>query len=137
MNLQTFRYAACGSFNMALGLILYYVLFKFILGEKNLDLGFYELKAHSAALFISFVFNFLFGFLLMKFIVFSESNIRGRVQLFRYFLVCLFNLILNYLLLRLLVEGLHIYPTIAQTLTVGVVVVISYLAQRHFSFKTN
>lgn len=137
MNLQTFRYAVCGGSNMAFGYLVYYVTFKFILQENNLHLGFYEFKAHSASLFISFCLSFPVGFLLLKFVVFNDSAIKARVQLFRYLMVCLFNLLLNYIMLKVLVERLHVYPTIAQIFTVGFVVVFSYLAQRHFSFKAS
>ncbi|TXJ22985.1 MAG: GtrA family protein [Chitinophagaceae bacterium] len=135
MNLQTFRYAVCGGVNMLLGFLLYLVSFKYILKEKTFHFGFYALKAHVAALFFSFVFNVFFGFLLMKFVVFSDSDIPVRKQFFRYFTVCLFNLALNYILLKILVEVFHIYPVIAQVFTVIVVVVTSYIAQRNFSFK--
>lgn len=137
MNLQTFRYAVSGGSNAVLGFLVYYVSYKFILQEKDLHFGFYAFKAHVAALFFSFCISFPIGFFMAKYVVFSDSNIKGRVQLFRYFMVCLFNLALNYILLKILVEIFHIYPTIAQILTIGVVVLISYLAQRHFSFKAS
>lgn len=135
MNLQTFRYAACGGMNMLLGFLLYFITFKYILHEQTLHFGFYAFKAHVAALFVSFCFNVCFGFLLMKYVVFSDSELPVGKQFFRYFMVCLFNLALNYIVLKILVEVFHIYPVIAQTFTVLVVVVISYIAQRNFSFK--
>jgi putative flippase GtrA len=80
MTLQTFRYAAAGARNTLLGFILYFISFKYILHEKQLDLGFYAFKPHVAALFISFCITFLVGFFMAKYVVFSDSNIRGRVQ---------------------------------------------------------
>lgn len=136
MNLQTFRYAAAGGSNMVLGFILYSVFYQFVLAGRELDLGFYALKSHSAALFMSFVINFPIGFFLAKYVVFSDSRIRGWVQLFRYLMICLFNLALNYILLKILVEIFHIHPIISQIMTSSVVIIVSYLAQRHFSFKT-
>jgi putative flippase GtrA len=135
MDLQTFRYAACGGGNTLLGLVLYFVSFKYILHEENLDLGFYAFKPHIAALFISFLVNFCVGFFLMKFVVFSESNLKGRIQLFRYFffyMVCLF---LNYVLLKLFVEYFHIYAIVAQVITTTIVIVFSYLVQKYFTFR--
>ena len=73
----------------------------------------------------------------MKYVVFTESNIKSRVQLFRYFMIFAFNLVLNYLLLKICVENLYIYPPLAQTMTTAVVVVFSYFATRHFSFKVS
>ena len=72
-----------------------------------------------------------------KYVVFSDSAMRGRIQLFRYFMICLFNLVLNYILLKILVERAHVYPVFAQVLTTSIVILFSYLAQRHFSFKAS
>lgn len=137
MTLQTFRYAAAGAGNTLLGFVLYFISFKYILLEKQLDLGFYAFKPHVAALFISFCITFLVGFFMAKYVVFSDSNMRGRVQLFRYFMICLFNLVLNYILLKILVERAHVYPVFAQVITTSIVILFSYMAQRHFSFKAN
>jgi putative flippase GtrA len=137
LTLQTFRYAACGGTNTILGLGMYYVAFEYILHEQNLDLGFFAFKAHIAALFISFCISFPFGFFLMKYVVFSDSYMRGKVQLFRYFMIYLFNLALNYLLLKVLVESMHIYAVAAQVITTVIIIVFSYLAQRHFTFRTS
>lgn len=135
MPLQTFRYAACGGGNTLLGLVIYSLAYKYWLKEQDLDLGFYAFKSHIAALIVSFSVNFPLGFILMKYIVFNESNIKGRIQLFRYFIFFIFCLFLNYVLLKLLVEVMHWYPIIAQIITTVIVVCVSYLAQKHFTFK--
>ncbi len=135
MNLQTFRYAASGGGNVLLGFLIYFISFKYIFGEQQFDFGFYAFKGHIAALFLSFCITFPVGFFMSKYVVFSDSNMKGRIQLFRYFMVCMFNLMLNYLLLKVFVERLRIYPVAAQVLTICIVVVFSYLAQRNFSFK--
>ncbi len=135
MGLQTFRYAASGSMNTVLGLTVFYTSFKFAFRAVPVDLGFYVLEAHSAALLVSCTVSFLFGFFLMKYVVFSDSKMKGRVQLFRYLLLYIFNLGINYLLLRLFVESLHIYPTIAQVITTCIIVLFSYIAQRNFTFR--
>lgn len=135
MSLQTFRYAASGSANTMLGFIIFYIGFKFIFKEKPVDLGFYVFEAHSASLLLAFCFSFPVGFFLMKYVVFSDSNMRGKVQLLRYFMLYLFNLGLNYILLRLFVEGLRIYPTFAQIITTFIIIFFSYIAQRNFTFK--
>jgi putative flippase GtrA len=135
MPLQTFRYAVCGGTNALLGLVLYFIFFKYILKEQDLDLGFYAFKSHQAALFLSFCINFPFGFFLMKYVVFSNSNVKGKIQLVRYFSLYVFTLILNYLLLKVFVENFHIYPVTAQVITAAIVITISYLTQRHFTFR--
>src|SRR5437762_5705406 len=135
MDLRTFRYAACGGANTLLGLTLYFISFKYILHEENLNLGFYAFKPHIAALFISFVVNFCVGFFLMKFVVFSESNIRGTIQLFRYFLFYIVCLILNYIFLKLVVEYFNIYAFVAQLIITSIVIVFSYLVQKYYSCR--
>ena len=132
---QTFRYAVCGGTNTVLGLLVYSICYKYILKKQNLELGFIAFKPHNAALFISFCINFIVGFLLMKFIVFVSSNLRGRIQLARYFAAFIFNLFLNYLLLKLFVEILHMDAVLSQVITTCIIVTFSYLSQKHFSFR--
>ena len=135
MPLQTFRYAACGGFNTLLGLAVYYISYKFILKEQELHFGFYAFKSHVAALFLACCVSFPVGFFLAKYVVFSDSNMKGRVQLFRYFMVYLFNLALNYILLKIFVENFKLYAPFAQVITTVMIVLFSYLAQRHFTFR--
>jgi putative flippase GtrA len=49
----------------------------------------------------------------------------------------MFNLALNFILLKILVERAHIYAVLAQFLTTSIVILFSYLAQRHFSFRAD
>jgi putative flippase GtrA len=132
---QTFRYAVCGGTNMLLDIFLFYVSFNFILNKKILDLGFIALKPYNAALVMSFCITFPLGFLLNKYIVFNTSYLRGHVQLFRYMLIVALNLLLNYLILNLLIQYLHFFPTIAKIFATVIIVTFSFLSQKHFTFK--
>ncbi len=133
---QTFRYAACGGANTVLGLALFKILLVYVFKFENVELGFYTLKPHNAALFISFGVNFLVGFILMKYVVFVDSNLKGRIQLFRYFLSFVINLVLNYFILKVFVEVFGWWPFLSQCLTTCIIITISYLSQKHFSFRT-
>ncbi len=137
MPLQTFRYAACGGGNAVFGLITYFIGYQYIFDGTVFDLGFYAFKPHTAAVLLSSFITFLVGFILNRYIVFVESNLRGRIQLFRYFLSFTFNLLVNIALLKLLVEVLHVHPLISQMITILIVIAISYLTQRHFTFRVN
>jgi putative flippase GtrA len=75
------------------------------------------------------------GFLLNKYVVFIGSQLRGRIQLFRYFLSFSFNLVVNYMMLKLLVEIWGLDPLPAQCITITIIIAISYLTQKHFSFR--
>lgn len=135
MNLQTFRYAASGGGNVVLGFLIYTVSFKYLFRESDFHFDFYALKGHTAALFLSFCVTFPIGFFMSKYVVFSDSKMKGRIQLFRYFMICMFNLALNYLLLKILIEKFRLDEILAQVITIVIVVVFSYLAQRNFSFR--
>jgi len=136
MPIQTFRYAACGGFNTLLGLLVYFISYRYIFDKRVFDFGFYAFKPHVAALFLSFIISFTVGFLLNKYIVFTTSNLRGHIQLFRYGLSFVLNLFINYLLLKLFVEILIWKVMPSQILTTAIIVTFSYLSQKHFSFST-
>lgn len=137
MPLQTFRYAVCGGSNMLLDIMLFYISFNFILKKQILDLGFVSLKPYNAALMMAFCISFPVGFLLNKYIVFNQSYLRSHVQLFRYVLIVAINIILNYVILNVLVQYMNFYPTIAKIIATVLIVIFSYLSQKHFTFKAS
>ncbi len=132
---KTFRYAACGGANTVLGLGVFYVFLKLVFKEQVVDMRFYVFESYTVALSISFCVNFIVGFILMKYVVFVDSNLKGRIQLVRYFLSFAFNLALNYMLLKLFVEVFNWDALLSQLLTTCIVITVSYLSQKHFSFK--
>ena len=135
MPLQTFRYAACGGANVVLDVTLFYISLHYILHQQVLDLGFIAFEPYVAAFLIAFCVTFPIGFLLSKYVVWTESTLSGRIQLFRYFLLVLTNFFLNYVLLKFFVEYCGFYPTMAKILTIVIVVTYSYISQKHFTFK--
>ncbi len=135
MPLQTYRYAAFGGINTLLGLAVWYTCFHFVFNKMVVDLGFYTFEPYTLALVISSLFSFSFGFIVNKFIVFTDSNLKGRIQLFRYFLSFIFNILLNYFMLVLLVKKMRWDPFLSQVLTTTLVVTASFISQKYFSFK--
>lgn len=135
--LQTFRYAVCGGSNMLLDIALFYISFNFILHKQILNLGFVSIKPYNAALGMAFCITFPLGFLLNKYIVFNLSYLRSHIQLFRYILIVAVNLLLNYLILNLLIQYLHFFPTIAKIFATAIIVIFSYLSQKNFTFKAS
>jgi putative flippase GtrA len=135
MPIQTFRYLACGGGNTLLDILLYFISYNYILEKRVVDLGFTAISPHIAAFLIAFCISFPLGFWLMRSIVFTESTLRGRVQLFRYFLLVAVCILLNYAFLKLFVEQWGIYPTPSKMLTTVIVVSFSYLTQKHFTFR--
>ena len=136
MPLQTFRYAACGAANTVLDIGLFAINYNFILHKQVLNLGFMAFEPYTAAFIMSFCISFPVGFFLMRHIVFTQSTLHGRVQLFRYFLLVTACIFLNYVFIKLFVEKFHFYPTVAKMATTVIVIAFSYLTQKHFTFKT-
>lgn len=135
MDLQTYRYGVCGSGNTLLDILVYFISYNYVLDKQPVLLGWLTISPHIAAFIIAFMVSFPIGFFLMRMIVFTESTVRGRVQLVRYFSVLLLNVFLNYVFIKLMVEYLHVYPTVAKVIITCVIVLISYLLQRKFTFK--
>jgi len=132
---QTYRYAVCGGTNTFLSIIVFNIFLKLVFKEQNVNLPFVVLKAYNAALFISFCISFIVGFVLLKYLVFVESNLKGRIQLFRYLMSYLLNLGIMYVLMKVFVEFFHIDPKNAQLINTVIVVAISYASQKYFTFK--
>lgn len=133
---ETFRYATTGGFNTALDIFLYFCFYNFILKKEIFELGFVAISPHIAAFLMVFPITFSTGFLFAKFITFTGSPIKGRIQLFRYGLTVAGAIFLNYILLKIFVEHLFIWPTISKIITTIFVVTYSYFMQRFFTFKT-
>jgi putative flippase GtrA len=135
MPLQTFRYAACGGGNTLLNILIYFVSYNFILDKQIIHLPIVAISPHIAAFIIAFFITFPIGYYLNMFVVFEGSYLRKRIQLFRYFLVVLICIFLNYLFLKLFVENFGWYPTPSMIVTTFIVIIFSYFSQRNFSFK--
>jgi putative flippase GtrA len=132
---QTFRYLACGGSNTVLDVLIYFISYNFILGKDPVHIGSIEIASHIAAFLISFSVSFPVGFALSKYVVFTQSNLKGRIQLFRYAVLVSMCILLNYFFLKLFVEWCGFYPTPSKVLTTGIVAIFSYISQRNFTFK--
>jgi putative flippase GtrA len=132
----TYRYAACGGFNTLFDIFLFFIAYHYVLDEQNFQVGLFTVSPHIASFLLAFLLSFPAGFLLMRFVVFQQSQLKGRIQFFRYLIIVVCSLLMNYFFLKLFVEYLHFYPTVAKIITTFFVVAFSYFAQRNFSFKT-
>ena len=137
MPLQSFRYAACGGANVVLDITLFFIFYNFVFHKQIVHLGFIDFQPHIASFLLSFTITFPIGFLLSKYIVWSSSTLKGHVQLFRYFLIVMMNLLMNYFFIKVLVEYLFFYPTIAKMVTTVIVVTFSYISQKNYTFKVD
>ncbi|WMJ73866.1 GtrA family protein [Cytophagaceae bacterium ABcell3] len=135
MDIQTYRYGVCGASNTALDIFLYFVSYNFILNKQIVSLAGFSISPHIAAFLMAFSITAPAGFLLMRIVVFPESTIKGWVQLSRYFSVVALNLFLNYVLLKLFVDVMNFYPTPAKILNTALIVAITFILQKYFTFR--
>ena len=134
--IQIFRYAATGGANTVLDLLLYFVFYRYVLDIQIVDLGFIAISPHIAAFLMVFPITFITGFLLAKYVTFTGSELKGKIQLFRYGVTVAGAIILNYIFLKLFVEYAGFFATLSKGLTTIIVIIYSYLLQSYFSFKT-
>lgn len=137
MDIQFFRYGVVGVSNLFFDWVLYFVIYNFVLHKQMLELGFVTLSSHVAGLAIKFPIVLLSGFLLQKFVTFSSSDLRGRVQLFRYLVVFFVNVVLNYIGLKFFVDLLGFYPTPSNMIVSSLTILVSYFSQKHYTFKAS
>lgn len=139
LSIDTFRYMASGGTTAATGIVVFYVVYNWIFKQQDIHLNISFLPklitAPTATLLIETLVTFVVGFTLNKYLVFTKSNLKGRVQLFRYASVVATNFLLNLALIKIMVEGFGFYATPAKILTTAILIVFSYFSQKHFSFK--
>lgn len=133
---EIFRYAATGGANTLLDIILYFIVYQFVLQGQIVDLGFVAISGHIAAFLFVFPITFSTGFFLAKYVTFTASVLKGRIQLFRYLLSVGGSILLNYVFLKLFVEYIGWYAPLSKVITTVLVVIYSYVAQRYFTFRT-
>jgi putative flippase GtrA len=92
---HTFRYIVSGGTTLMIGIVGYYIAYNFILKQQDVRLGSLLITAPIAALGIESIITFIIGFALNKYLVFTQSNLKGRIQLFRYGSVVATNILLN------------------------------------------
>ena len=134
---STFYYAVCGASNLILSWILFFIFYNYLFKKKNWELPLlnYTLTAYTFTAFLCFIISFSIGFTLLKYVVFTKSQLKGTTQLFRYAVSAIITSFTSWILLKIFIETFNFLPTLANISASCVVVVISYLLQRKFSFR--
>lgn len=134
--LKTFRYAFCGGSVALLNLLVVGFCNQFVFTDRQpISIANFQMQYYTVSFIIGFLISFPVGFILNKYIVFQTSNLKGRVQLFRYFSIAILNIILNYLLLHLFVGVWDFWPTVSQAVITVILALFSYFMQNFFSFR--
>lgn len=138
---EIFRYACCGGGNMVLDWVLYFCFYHLLFSAFGnvvyvpLFSASVAITPHILAFGITFPITLLTGFLLNKYITFTQSSLEGWNQLLRYMLIVGFNILINYVGLKFFVEICQFYPTPSKMLVTFITIIFSYFGQKYFSFK--
>lgn len=135
---QTFRYLASGGSGAALNIGVYWLSYHLLFHEQDVQThiaAWPVMGAAIAAMIVAFLISTPYGFMMSRYIVFQESNLRGRVQAFRYLLTVGACLVLTSFFVPFFHYTCGIYATPSNILTNIVVAMFSYMAQRFFTFK--
>lgn len=136
LNNKIIRYFFSAGFATVVDVFVYFITFNYILHKQDIPL--YDpwlLTAPIASLICSYSFGLMTNFLITKYMVFTESDLRGRHQLMRYLLVAFLILILNYLFMKFLINILEWYPTVSRIISALTIGIISFIIHKFYSFK--
>jgi putative flippase GtrA len=135
MQLKGVRYILSGGIATGVDVFTFFVMINYVLHKSNLEIGHIHVGAHIASLCVSFTLGLITNFLITKYFVFNESNIRGREQFVRYILVAAITFVGNYFMMKLLVDVFNVWPTFARLIAVGTIAVLSFRLHKVFTFK--
>lgn len=132
---HNFRYLAVGGSTFVLGYLVYYLSFYHLFHTEDVDFVYFTLKRGTAAMAVDFAFVIPYSFIMNRYVVFTHSEVRGRVQLFRFMNLQFINILLNIALYKFLADVLLIYPTVARFAVQVLIAGFSYLYQHYFTFS--
>jgi putative flippase GtrA len=133
---QVFRYLACGGGNALLSIAVEYIAINFILHRSATYILGLTIAPEVGAWIIANAISLPAGFIMSRYIVYPESNLHGRIQVFRYALTTVSFIVLAYLLVKLFAYSLpSLNPTVAYTFICIFIAAVSYVTQRLFTFK--
>lgn len=132
---ETLRYGVCGVANyILLDATLYYIIYHYIVGLRYIELPMVVISPHVASLIIVFPITFLSGFWLNRYVAFGATQPRAIGQIIRYGITVVGSIILSYVTLKFLVEGLGVWATPAKVASSLITATYSYLMARCFTF---
>ncbi len=117
---------------------VYFIAFNFIYQKQDVHFfHLFVLSAPTASLALSYTCGLITNFLITKYLVFTESDLRGIHQLARYVMVAMLILVLNYFMMSFLIKVLEWYPTISRIVSAVSVGMISFVIHKFYSFKVS
>lgn len=114
--------------------IVYFLVYNYLFNRHGVTIYGHRMKGVTASLVISFSCQVITNFLITKYLVFTDSELKGRKQFFRFSLVAVLGFIANLLLLKLLVN-FDVYAPLARVIAAVSLGAASYFVHKFFSFR--
>lgn len=132
------RYFFSAGIATGVDVAVYFLAFNFIYQKQDINVfHLVTLSAPTASLILSYTCGLVTNFLITKYLVFTESDLRGIHQLARYILVALFILLLNYLFMSFLIKVLEWYPTLSRVVSALTIGLLSFVIHKFYSFRVS
>jgi len=136
LNNKIIRYFFSAGLATVVDVSVYFVAFNFIYEKQDIHLfDLMVLSAPTGSLILSYTCGLLTNFLITKYLVFTESDLRGIHQLARYVLVAILILLLNYLFMSFLIKILDWYPTFSRIVSALTIGLLSFVIHKFYSFR--
>jgi putative flippase GtrA len=133
---KIFRYFLSAGLATWVDVMVYFLAYNYVYRKLDFDLfGLIMISAPTASLMLSYTAGLITNFTVTKFLVFHESDLETHKQLFRYVLVAIGVLCMNYVLMSFLIRQLEWYPTISRAVSAITIGVLSFTVHRSFSFR--
>jgi putative flippase GtrA len=133
---KLFRYFLSAGLATWVDVLTYFLVYNYL--YKKTDIVITDglvVSSTTASLLMSYTAGLITNFTLTKWLVFKESELETHKQLFRYVLVALLILALNWMLMRVLIRNLEWYPTISRASSALLIGFLSFFIHRVFSFR--
>jgi putative flippase GtrA len=135
---RVFKYFIAAGVATVVDVGLYYLCFNYAFDKQPVTLlGSFVLKATTISLMISYSCGLVTNFSISKFLVFTDSDMKTTSAFFRFVMVALFVLVLNYFFMDFLIHQMMWYPTFARAVSALSIGVLSFLFHKFFTFKVS
>ncbi len=133
---KLFRYFISAGLATWVDITVYFLAYNYLYQKSDIGIfNVYTISAATASLFLSYTMGLLTNFLITRYLVFNDSELEFHKQLFRYVLVAMLVLALNWVLMRLLIRELNWWPTLARAVSALGIGMLSFVIHKTFSFR--
>jgi putative flippase GtrA len=138
LRLKVVRYFFAAATATLVDVWVYFIAFNYIYDKQNINFfGIYTFAAPTASLILSYTCGLITNFLITKFLVFTNSDLKTWHQFLRFVLVALGVLALNYGVMTFLIKHFEWYPTIARAVSAISIGALSFMVHKTFSFRVS